>query len=63
MNIYEIGQKVCRESIRVISLYQNDNSWILTQEQTITLSTVISLNTRYLFNIKEDIFFHVLSIG
>ena len=37
-------------------LYQNNNSGIWTQDQTITLYTVISFNNRYLFNIKEDFF-------
>ena len=38
-------------------IYQDDNYGILTQEQIIKLYTVVSLITRYLFNIKEYIYF------
>ena len=43
--IHDIGWKVCKESTHVIPLYQNNNSGIWTQYQSITLYTIISLNT------------------
>ena len=51
--IRAIGSEFFRENTHVMSLYQNDKPGIRTQDQTITLYSVILTNNRYLFHIKE----------